>query len=215
MIILGLTGSIGMGKSTAAKMLEDMNVPVHDSDATVHELLGVGGAAVAPIKALAPEAVSQDAGGADFIDRKKLGPVFFTNPALKQQVEDVLFPLVRASSDAFVKQKEKEGYRAVALDIPLLFETGGEARVDKIIVVTAPADVQRERVLARGPESERAARLERLEQILKVQVPDAEKRRRADFVVETDKGLDDTRQQLKRIVDSLLPPPAAKPKFCL
>jgi len=215
MIILGLTGSIGMGKSTAAKMLEDMGVPVHDSDATVHQLLAPNGAAVAPIKALVPDAVSTDANGAEFIDRKKLGPVFFANPELKQQVEDILFPLVRASSDAFVKQKEQEGYRAVVLDIPLLFETNGENRVDKIIVVTAPADVQRERVLARGPESEREARLERLEQILKVQVPDAEKRKRADYVVETDKGLDDTRAQLKRIVDGLLPPPAAKPKFCL
>ena len=209
MIVLGLTGSIGMGKSTAANMLKEMGIPVHDSDATVHELLGAKGAAVAPVKALVPDAAVKDASGAEYIDRKILGAKFFADPALKKQVEDILFPLVRQSSDAFVAEKKAEGCRAVVLDIPLLYETGGEKRVDKVIVVTAAPEVQRARVLARGTSEER------LQQVLAAQVPDAEKRQRADFVIETDKGLDDTRAQLKAIVDRLNPPPASKPKFCL
>jgi len=209
MIVLGLTGSIGMGKSTAAKMLQDMGIPVHDSDATVHQLLGAGGAAVAPVKALVPESVALDEQGREYIDRKKLGARFFADPAVKKQVEEILFPLVRQSSDAFVAEKKKQGYTAVVLDIPLLYETNGEARVDKVIVVTAAPEVQRARVLARGTSPER------LQQVLDAQLPDAEKRKRADFVVETDKGLEDTRQQLKNIVDRLSPPPKSKPKFCL
>lgn len=209
MIVLGLTGSIGMGKSTAAKMLQEMGIPVHDSDATVHALLGAGGAAVPAVKALVPEAAARDEQGREFIDRKKLGARFFDDPAVKKQVEDILFPLVRQSSDTFVADKKREGYNAVVLDIPLLYETGGEARVDKVIVVTAAPEVQRARVLARGTSPER------LQQVLDAQLPDAEKRKRADFVVETDKGLEDTRQQLKTIVDRLSPPPKSKPKFCL
>ena len=214
-LTIGLTGSIGMGKSTAAKMLVEMGLPVHDSDATVHELLGPNGRGVGPIAALVPDAVAHDAKGEPYIDRRLLGPLFFADPALKEQVEGILFPLVRQSADEFVEKKKAEGYRAVVLDIPLLFETKGESRVDKIIVVTAPADVQRERVLARGPVEEREARLERLEKILKVQTPDAVKRQKADFVIDTSTGFDDTRAQLKRVVDKLLPPPSSAPKFCL
>lgn len=209
MIIIGLTGSIGMGKSTAAKMLLEMGIPCHDSDATVHELMGPSGKAVSAIGALCPEAVRQDAGGKNFIDRKTLGAQFFANPALKSQVEGILFPLVRESSDAFVEEKKKAGIRAVVLDIPLLFEVGRDKDVDVTIVVTAPPEVQRERVLARGTPQER------LDAVLKSQLPDAEKRARADYVVETHRGLDDTRAQLATVVGKLFPPKAPPPKFCL
>lgn len=210
MIIIGLTGSIGMGKSTAAKMLGEMGIPCHDSDATVHELMGAGGKAVAAIGALCPEAVQKDAQGREFIDRKTLGAQFFANPALKAQVEGILFPLVRESSDAFVEEKKKAGVRAVVLDIPLLFEVGRDKDVDVTIVVSAPKEVQRERVLARGTTQER------LDAVLKSQLPDEEKRARADYVVETHKGFDDTRAQLSGIVQKLLPPPkASPPRFCL
>ena len=209
MIIIGLTGSIGMGKSTAAKMLGEMGIPCHDSDATVHELMGPGGKAVSAIGALCPEAVQKDAQGRDFIDRKTLGAQFFANPALKSQVEGILFPLVRESSDAFVAEKKKAGVRAVVLDIPLLFEVGRDKDVDVTIVVSAPKDVQRERVLARGTSQDR------LDAVLKSQLPDEEKRARATYVVETHKGFDDTRAQLGVIVNKLLPPKAPPPKFCL
>lgn len=209
MIIIGLTGSIGMGKSTAAKMLGEMGIPCHDSDATVHELMGPGGKAVAAIGALCAEAVQKDAAGKEFIDRKTLGAQFFANPALKSQVEGILFPLVRESSDAFVEESRKAGLRAVVLDIPLLFEVGRDKDVDVTIVVSAPKEVQRERVLARGTTQER------LDAVLKSQLPDAEKRARADYVVETHRGLDDTRAQLSGIVQKLLPPKASPPKFCL
>ena len=209
MIVIGLTGSIGMGKSTAAKMLSEMGLPVHDSDATVHELLGPNGKAVEAVGKLCPEALQTNAAGEKFIDRKLLGPHFFTNPALKQQVEDILFPLVRQSGDDFVEKKKKEGCRAVVLDIPLLFEVGRDKDVDVTIVVTAPKEVQRERVLARGTSPER------LEAVLKSQMPDEEKRLKAKHVVETHRGLDDTRKQLRAVVDKLLPPPPTRPKFCL
>ena len=209
MIVIGLTGSIGMGKSTAAKMLAEMGIPFHDSDATVHVLLGPGGKAVEAVGGLCPDALQTDAKGEKFIDRKLLGPHFFSNPALKQQVEDILFPLVRQSGDDFVKTKEKEGYKAVVLDIPLLFEVGRDKDVDVTIVVSAPKEVQRDRVLARGTS------VERLEAVLKSQLPDDEKRARADYVVETHRGLDDTRAQLRVIADKLLPPKPASPKFCL
>jgi dephospho-CoA kinase len=209
MIVIGLTGSIGMGKSTAAKMLEEMGIPCHDSDATVHVLLGPNGKAVEAVGKLCPDAVQTNDKGEKFIDRKLLGPHFFSNPALKQQVEDILFPLVRQSADDFVKQKEKEGYRAAVLDIPLLFEVGRDKDMDVTIVVTAPKEVQRERVLARGTSEER------LEAVLKSQLPDEEKRAKADYVVETHRGFDDTRAQLRVIVDKLLPPKPKMPKLCL
>lgn len=209
MIVIGLTGSIGMGKSTAAKMLGEMGIPCHDSDATVHVLLGPNGKAVDAVGKLCPEALQTNDKGEQYIDRKLLGPHFFSNPALKGQVEDILFPLVKQSGDDFVAAKKKEGYRAVVLDIPLLFEVGRDKDMDVTIVVSAPKEVQRERVLARGTSPER------LEAVLKSQMPDEEKRKKADYVVETHKGLDDTKAQLRVIVDKLLPPKPKLPKFCL
>lgn len=209
MIVIGLTGSIGMGKSTAAGMMAEMGIPVHDADACVHELTGPNGKAVAPVGALCPEAVAENEKGEKYIDRKVLGKAFFADPDLKKQVEDILFPLVRQSADDFVEQKKKEGYKAVLLDIPLLFEVGRDKDMDVTIVVSAPKEVQRERVLARGTS------VERLEAVLKSQLPDEEKRQRADYVVETHRGFEDTRKQLKGIVDKLLPPPPKLPKMCL
>lgn len=207
MIIIGLTGSIGMGKSTAAKMLAEMGVPVHDADATVHALLGAGGGAVAAIAKLCPSALATDAGGMAYIDRQALGRAFFEDASLKEKVEGVLFPLVRKSSDDFIAAKKAEGCHMVVLDIPLLFEVGRDRDVDATICVTAPLEVQRARVLARGTTQER------FEQVLAAQMPDAEKRKRATFVVETDKGLDDTRRQLKKIIDGFDNKP--RPKICL
>jgi len=207
MKVIGLTGSIGMGKSTAAQMLREMGVPVHDADATVHELLGPGGAAVGPVAKLCPDALKTGADGAAFIDRKVLGAGFFADPALKKAVEDILFPLVRQSSDDFVAEKRAAGHKLVVLDIPLLFEVGRDKDVDVTVCVTAPKEVQKARVLARGTSEER------YEQVLAAQMPDAEKRQRATFVVETDKGMEDTRRQLRAIVDRFRNPP--RPKICL
>ncbi|TAL37163.1 MAG: dephospho-CoA kinase [Alphaproteobacteria bacterium] len=207
MMIVGLTGSIGMGKSTAADMLREMGIPIHDADATVHKLMGPGGAAVSAIAALCPESLKTDADGRDFIDRKILGKHIFADPGLKSLVEGTLYPMVQASEDAFIAEKTKEGYRMVVLDVPLLFETGWDARVDKTICVSAPAEVQRIRVLARPGMTE-----ERLADVLKAQMPDAEKRACSDFVVDTGVGFDDTRRQLKDIVAALLPAPKSKPR---
>jgi dephospho-CoA kinase len=207
MIVIGLTGSIGMGKSTAAKMLAEMGIPVHDADATVHELLAAGGEAVAGVAKLCPAALATNDKGEAFIDRKILGSLFFNEPELKQQVEDILFPLVRRSGDRFVAEKKAAGHKFVVLDIPLLFEVGRDKDVDVTICVTAPKEVQKARVLARGTSAAR------FEQVLAAQLPDAEKRRRSTYVVETDKGLEDTRRQLKTIIDRMKKPP--RPKICL
>jgi dephospho-CoA kinase len=201
MIVAGLTGSIGMGKSTAADMLRKMGIPIHDADATVHKLMGPGGDAVAAIAALCPAALKTGGDGADFIDRKILGRHIFADPALKKAVEDTLYPLVQASEEKFIAEKKIEGHRLAVLDVPLLFETSWDLRVDKTIVVSAPPEVQKARVMARPGMTE-----ERFNSVLAAQMPDAEKRRRADFVVDTGKGLEDTRLQLKDVVARLCPP---------
>ena len=189
-MILGLTGSIGMGKSTAARMLKRMGVPVCDSDAIVHRLLGKGGAAVAAIDSAFPGVVVNGA-----VDRRALGAAVFGNaPALKT-LESILHPRVHAAQRAFLQQAARRRVRIVCLDIPLLFETGGERRVDRTIVVTAPFAVQKARVLARpGMTPEKFAG------ILTRQMPDAEKRRRADFIVNTGDGRLATRMALRNII---------------
>lgn len=204
MIVLGVTGSIGMGKSTVSNMLKDMGIPVHDADATVHRLLAAGGAGVAPVAKLFPEAAAKDAEGRDFIDRAALGKIVFADPALKKALEEILHPMVQADSAAFKTEMEQKGHKLVVFDIPLLYETGGEKRVDAVLVVTAPADVQKARVMARPGMTE-----ERFNHVLSQQIPDAEKRARADYIVTTDAGMEDTREQLKKIVDILAP--AQKP----
>lgn len=193
MIILGLTGSIGMGKSSAAVMLRRMGVPVHDADASVHAMLAGDRAVHGEIEARFPGVV-----GAGGVDRAKLGAAVFGDPAARRDLEAILHPRVRAAADAFIRRHRRLRTPVLVLDIPLLFETGGEDRVDAVIVVSAPAALQRRRVLARPGMDE-----ERFENILASQVPDREKRRRADFVVETGLGKSYTFRRLKRIVMSI------------
>lgn len=198
MIILGLTGSIGMGKSTAAKMLRQMKVPVHCSDEAVHAALGAGGAAVKKVAALYPAAVKKNRAGKAFIDRKALGAAAFHDARLMKKLEAIMHPLTRAAEKDFLKNAKAAGKKLVVLDIPLLFETGAEKRVNGVIVVTAPAALQKERVLARRHMDEK-----RFKAILEKQMPDAKKRKKADIVIDTGKGLAATRAALKKIVREL------------
>ncbi|MFY8143348.1 MAG: dephospho-CoA kinase [Caulobacter sp.] len=193
MLILGLTGSIGMGKSTTAKMFQDEGVPVYDADAAVHALYATGGAAVGPVEAAFPGVVVNGA-----IDRAKLSAQVVGNSEALAKLEAIVHPLVGAHRIGFFEQAKAEGHEIVVLDIPLLFETGGEKRVDKVVVVSAPAEVQRERVLAR-PEMTP----EKFEAILARQTPDADKRARADFVIDTGQGLDHARRQVRDLLTLL------------
>lgn len=191
MIVLGLTGSIGTGKSTTAAMFRDLGVPVHDADATVHDLYRAE--AVAPVAALFPEALE-----AGVIDRKALSAVLARSPERFGELEAVIHPLVRARETAFLDAERRNGAPLVLLDIPLLYETGGEKRVDKVVVVTCDPQTQRERVLARPGMTE-----EKFQLILSRQIPDAEKRRRADFIIDTGRGLDAAREQVEEIIARL------------
>jgi dephospho-CoA kinase len=191
--ILGLTGSIGMGKSTAAKMFRRLGVPVHDADAAVHRLLARGGRAVAAVDAAFPGTI---AGGA--VDRRLLGQRVFGNPDALRRLEKIIHPLVREDSTRFLRRQRLRRSPVVVLDIPLLFEGGSERRCDAVLVVTAPAFLQRARVLSRpGMTAEKFAA------ILRQQTPDREKRRKADFVVDTGLGKRYTLRQLARIVKML------------
>lgn len=191
MIVLGLTGSIGMGKSTAAAMLRRLRVPLFDADAAVHRLLAPGGAAVTAVAALFPEVETPQGG----IDRRRLGARVFDNPAALRRLESILHPLVRARERRFLTAARGRGARVAVLDIPLLFETGGEGRCDYVMVVSAPAFLQRQRVLQRPGMSD-----SRLAAILRQQMPDREKRRLADFVVPTGVGRAATLRRLRTII---------------
>lgn len=193
MIVLGLTGSIGMGKSTTAKMFADEGVPVHDSDAAVHRLYA--GAAAPLIEARFPGVVVDGA-----VDRSRLAQAVLGNPEALKALEAIIHPLVRADADAFLAEHRARGAPIVLLDIPLLFETGGMDRVDRIVVVSAPAEEQRARVLRRPGMTE-----EKFEAILARQVPDAEKRRRADFVIDTGGGKETARAAVRTILAALSP----------
>ena len=175
MIVLGLTGSVGMGKSTATRLLRRCGIPVHDADAAVHRLLARGGGAVAPVAAVFPEAVRDGA-----IDRSALGKRVFGDPAALRQLESILHPLVRQSERGFLARQRRERRAVAVLDIPLLFETGGERRCNAVLVVSAPRRIQLARVLGRPGMS-----VARLAGIEARQMNDAEKRRRADFVIAT------------------------------
>lgn len=198
MIVIGLTGSVGMGKSTVAHMFREKGIPVHDADAAVHELLAAGGRAVEPVGRLFPGSLAKDAAGRDFIDRQVLGRIVFADRKKKKELEDILHPLVRAGSDSFKAEMEKRGHALCVLDIPLLFETNGEGRVDVTVCVSAPPDIQRTRVLARP-----GMTAEKFERIVAGQMPDAEKRKRADYIIENGGDLGDTRAQLDRIIAAL------------
>jgi dephospho-CoA kinase len=191
LIVLGLTGSIGMGKSTAAKMFREAGVPVHDSDEGVHRLYS--GKAAPLIEAAFP-GVTRDG----TVDRTLLGQRVLGDATALKTLEGIIHPLVRAEADAFLNHHREAGMPLAVLDIPLLFETGGRGRVDKIVVVSAPAEQQRGRVLARP-----GMTVEKFESILAKQVPDAEKRRLADYVVDTGSGFDVTRAAIQAIIAEL------------
>jgi dephospho-CoA kinase len=191
MIILGLTGSIGMGKSTVAAMLRDCGVPVFDADAEVRAMQAAGGSALAAIEAEFPGTT-----GPAGLDRMALGKAVFNDPQALQRLEAIMHPRVRDAQAAFMAGHADEPI--VALDVPLLFEKGGWKGVSATMVVSAPAAVQRARVLARPGMTP-----EKFEAILAQQLPDAEKRARADFVIDTGASLDATRAAVRRIVDCL------------
>ena len=191
MIILGLTGSIGMGKSTTAKMFSDIGVPVNDADAVVHALYQ--GEAVAPIEAAFPGAAK-----AGSIDRAELSRQLATDPSLFKTLEAIVHPLVREKERAFLDRHRALNTPLVVLDIPLLYETKGESRVDAVAVVTCDPEIQRERVLKRPGMTE-----EKFALILSRQVPDREKRAKADYIIDTGHGLDSARDQVAAIAQRL------------
>jgi dephospho-CoA kinase len=191
MIVLGLTGSIGMGKSTTAKMFADAGVPVHDSDEAVHRLYS--GAAAPLVEEAFPGTTKKGT-----VDRAELAKRVVGQPQAIARLEKIVHPLVRADADAFLKRHRAAGVPLAVLDIPLLFETGGAVRVDKIAVVTAPAEIQRERVLSRPGMTPK-----KFAAILAQQMPDAEKRKRADFVIDTGKGLAAAREAVRAIIREL------------
>jgi len=187
MFVLGLTGSIAMGKSTTAKLFAEAGVPVHDADATVHRLYE--GEAVAAIEAAFPGAT---AGGR--VDRAALGQRIAGNPDALRRLEAIVHPLVRQAEERFLQQAEAAGAKVAVLDIPLLFETQGDQRVDAVVVVSAPEDIQWARLLERGIPSDW------LETVSARQMPDAEKRRRADFVIDTSRGIESARAQVQDVL---------------
>jgi dephospho-CoA kinase len=191
MFILGLTGSVGMGKSVTARFFAEAGVPVHDADAEVHRLYE--GSAVPAIEAAFP---GTTAGGK--VDRTKLGARVLGNAAALKRLEAIVHPLVRDAELRLLAEAEERGAKVAVLDIPLLFETGSDARVDAVVVVSAPPEVQRARVLERP-----GMTVEKLEAILAKQMPDAEKRRRADFVVDTSHGFEAARAQVRTILDTV------------
>ncbi len=191
MIIVGLTGSIGMGKTTTAALFADEGVPVNDADQIVHDLYRSD--AVEPIRAMFPDVIVEGV-----VDRKKLSENLAKNPAKFADLEAVVHPLVRAREKAFLDEQRALGKKVVVLDIPLLFETGGDRRVDKIVVVSCEPAVQRQRVLSRPGMTP-----EKFELILSRQTPDAEKRARADYVIDTGHGIDMARSQVKTLLKEL------------
>jgi dephospho-CoA kinase len=190
MVVIGLTGSIGMGKSTTARFFAEAGVPVHDADAAVHMLYA--GEAVPLVEAAFPGV--GDAGG---IDRGKLAKQVVGDPEALKRLEGIIHPLVRREEVRFLAEAERVAAPFAVLDIPLLFETGAERRVDAIVVVTAPAEMQRARALGRPGMTE-----DKFQTLLAKQVPDAEKRRRADFVVDTSQGFDSARRQVHAILQA-------------
>jgi dephospho-CoA kinase len=188
MIVLGLTGSIGMGKSTTAALFEEASVPVYDADAAVHQLYE--GEAVAAIEAAFPGTTENGK-----VDRNKLSARVVHDAAAMRKLEEIVHPMLGASRQKFLQDAEQSGAPVAVVDVPLLFETGGEKRVDAVVVVTTSLEIQRERILARPNMT-----AEKLDAILARQMPDAEKRKRAHFVVDTSHGLDPVRARIKDIL---------------
>jgi dephospho-CoA kinase len=192
-MVIGLTGSIGMGKTETGKLFARLGIPVHGADEVVHRLYDTGGAAVAAIAREFPGTVRDGR-----VMREALAARVAADEGAFRRLEAIVHPLVREAELAFLDDARKRGDGLVVLDIPLLFETGGEKRMDAVVVVSAPPDVQRERVLSRPGMS-----LEKLEAIHARQIPDVDKRSRADFVIETDKGLEHAFAAVQRIVAEL------------
>ena len=192
MIVLGLTGSIGMGKSTTAQMFVDLGIPVNDADAVVHDLYQ--GEAVAPMEKAFPGVVTDGR-----VDRAKLSAVLAAEPSRFKELEAIIHPLVRQREQEFLQRHRTLETPIVVLDIPLLYETGGEGRVDAVVVVSADAAIQRERVLKRPGMTP-----EKFDLILSRQMPDAQKRAKADYIIDTGEGLDSARAQVATLVDRLL-----------
>jgi dephospho-CoA kinase len=190
---IGLTGSIGMGKSATADLFKEIGIPVFDSDACVHTLYARGGAAVAPVGAAFPDVVKAGA-----VDRGRLAAHLRDDPSGFERLEAIVHPLVADARQAFVDQARLKASDLVVFDIPLLFETGGDAEVDVVLVVSAPDNVRRERVLRREGMTEA-----KLDSIVARQMPDSDKRARADFIIETSGGIDDARRQVTDLVDEL------------
>ena len=195
MLILGLTGSIGMGKSTTAKLFVEAGVPVYDADAAVHKIYE--GEAAPAIEAAFPGTTVDGR-----VDRAKLSAKVMHDPAAIKQLEQIVHPMLGTSRKKFLDEAEQSGAPVVVMDIPLLFETGGEKRVDAVVVVSTDPATQRERILARGTMTNEA-----LDAILARQLPDAEKRKRADFVVDTSHGLDPVRARIRDILAEVVKMP--------
>ena len=193
MIILGLTGSIGMGKSSTAAMFRSLGIPVYDADAAVHELYEAGGAAVGPLSERFEDILKQGA-----VDRAVLRAKVVDDPDAMKDLEAIVHPLVGMSQLNFRQEALESGAHFAVLDIPLLYETGGDKRCDYVAVVSAPAELQKERVLARGEMTE-----EQFEQIRAKQMSDAEKRARADFIISSAFGFDFARAHVQAITDLL------------
>lgn len=192
MIIVGLTGSIGMGKTTTANMFAEELIPVQDADKVVHDLYS--GKAVPLIEAAFPNTTKDNS-----VDRKLLGKIVVGNSAAMKKLETLIHPLVKQERDAFLSKEKAKNTKMVVLDIPLLFETGMDRMCDKIVVVTTSPEEQKQRVLARDGMTE-----EKFSKILKSQMPDAEKRKKADYIIDTSLGLLHAKKQIHKIIDELL-----------
>ncbi len=199
MRVLGLTGSIGMGKSTTAKLFAEAGVPVYDADATVHKIYQ--GEAAPAIEAAFPGTTVDGK-----VDRARLSAKVVHDPAAIRQLEQIVHPMLKAYHQKFLDDAERSGAPVAVVDVPLLFETGGEKRVDAVVVVTTSAENQRTRILARGTMTTDA-----LDALLARQMPDEEKRKRADFVVDTSHGLDPVRARIRDILDQAVKMPRRRP----
>jgi dephospho-CoA kinase len=199
MIILGLTGSIGMGKSTTAKLFAEAGVPVYDADATVHRIYQ--SEAAPAIEAAFPGTTVDGK-----VDRVRLSAQVVHDPAAMKRLEQIVHPMLRSYHQKFIDDAEQAGAPVAVIDVPLLYETGGEKRVDAVVVVTTAPEIQRQRILERDNMTS-----EKLDAILARQLPDAEKRRRADFVVDTSDGLDPVRARIRDILDQAVKMPRRRP----
>ncbi|MEW6766710.1 MAG: dephospho-CoA kinase [Pseudomonadota bacterium] len=195
MLLLGLTGSIGMGKSTTAKLFVEAGVPVYDADATVHQVYE--GEAAPAMEAAFPGSTVNGK-----VDRQKLSAMVFNNHDAMTRLEKIVHPMLRSHQQKFLSEAEKSGAPVAVLDIPLLFETGGEKRVDAVVVVSTTPDVQRARILERENMTH-----DKLDAILARQMPDAEKRKRADFIVDTGHGLEPVRERIREILAEVVKMP--------